>query len=190
MIAVAVSPRAAMALTSHYRMDAATSAVTSTIREPASMIGGGDAQGTFKIIDGEIFLDPDNPGTGSVKLILDAASYHSDKSGRDHAAIAALEADTYPTIRFESTSLSNVVKSSNTDGSATVNGELTLHGRSMPISVPVNVEVTTDAGKAVAEGEVTFKYSDWGVKPPTILFIHASDETTISFHITANRVAN
>ena len=173
----------------HYRMDPTASAVTASVSEPASMIGG-QAEGVFKIIDGEVFLDPGSPETGKVSLILDAGSYHSDKEGRDHAVTAALDADTYPTIRFASASLSNVAKTSNTDGSATVNGDLTLHGRSMPVSFPVNVEITTDASKLVAEGQVTIKYTDWGVKRPMVLFFRAGDETSISFHIAANRVAN
>lgn len=183
----AAAPRAALALTFHYRMDPVASAVTAAVSEP---FGSKDAEGTFKIIDGEIFLDPNNPGTGAVKLIIDATSYHSDQPQRDQAVLAALGADKYPTIRFESTSLSDVNQTSNTDGSATVNGDLTLHGQTMPVSVEVHVEITTDTSKAVAEGQATFRYKDWGVKVPTIMLFHAGDETTINFHITANRVAD
>ncbi len=189
VIFATISPRAAHAMMYHFRMDATASAVTASVREPASMIGG-DAEGVFKIIDGEVFFDSYNPATGTVRLILDASSYHSDKEGRDHAVTDALEADKYPTIRFESTSLSNTVRSSDTDGTTTINGDLTLHGHSQPLSFPVSVEITSDASKLIAEGQVTFKYTDWGIKPPSIMFFHAGDETTISFHISATRVAN
>jgi polyisoprenoid-binding protein YceI len=183
-------PRAAFAVMFHYRMDPATSVITAAVSEPLPTMGG-YAQGSFKIIDGEIYLDADNPGTGRVKLLIDASSYHSNKDGRDHAVTTnSLQSDTYPTIRFDSTSLSDVVRTSATDGSATVNGDLTLHGRTLPISVPVNVEITTDRSKAVAEGELQLKYPDWGVKVPTLMFLHAGDQATMSFHITANRVAD
>ncbi|HUA35908.1 MAG TPA: YceI family protein [Candidatus Binataceae bacterium] len=185
----ATSPGAALAMMYHYRMDPKASAVSVSVKEPASGFGG-YAEGVFKIIDGEVAFDSDNPANGTVSLILDASSYHSNKEERDHAVSDTLDADKYPTIRFESTGLSNTTRSSDTDGSATVNGDLTLHGRSLPLSFPVSVEITSDASKLVAEGEVTFKYTDWGIKPPTIFFFSAGDEASISFHITATRVTN
>jgi polyisoprenoid-binding protein YceI len=184
------SARAAFAFTIHYRMDPTTSVITAAVSEPIATMGG-DAEGTFKIIDGEIFLDPDHPASGKVELLIDATSYHSDKQRRDHdVTMNTLETDTYPTIRFNSTSLAEVSQTSATDGSATVNGDLTLHGRTLPVSVPVNVEITTDHSKAVAEGQVQLKYPDWGVKVPTMMFLHAGDEATLSFHIAATRVAD
>jgi hypothetical protein len=38
-----------------------------------------------------------------------------------------------------------------------------------------------------ADGEVTFNYTDWGVKRAKIAFlVPASDEVTVTFHVVAN----
>jgi hypothetical protein len=38
-----------------------------------------------------------------------------------------------------------------------------------------------------ADGEVTFRYTDWGVKRAKIAFlVPASDEVTVKFHVVAN----
>jgi polyisoprenoid-binding protein YceI len=185
----ATAPRYARAVQVHYRIDPATSVITASVAQPLVSVRG-NADGTFKIIDGEIFLDPVNPAaTGSVKLIIDAGSYHSDKEARDRDITSQLlEVDKYPTIKFESVDLTNVVRSSETDGTATIDGSLTLHGQTHPVSVPVEVEVTADYSKAITEGELTLHYPDWGISVPSLMLMKAGDDATITFHVTAHSV--
>ncbi len=171
----------------HFRIDAARSAITVSVAEPMASVRG-DAEGVFNIIAGDIYVDPVNPAaTGKVTLVIDATSYKSGSPERDRSVTqSSLDVDQYPTIGFESTGVSNVVESSQTEGSATVDGALTLHGQTHPVSVPVHLQLTSD-GHAMAEGRTTIRYEEWGAQVPEIFFLRAGNEATVSFHILANR---
>ena len=151
----------------------------------------GDAEGVFNIIAGDIYVDPANPAaTGKVTLVIDATSYRSGSPERDRAVtLSSLDVDQYPTIGFGSTSVSSVVETSPTEGSATIDGALTLHGQTRPVSVPVHLQLTSD-GHATAEGRTTIRYEEWGAEVPEIFFLRAGNEATVSFHILASRSAS
>jgi polyisoprenoid-binding protein YceI len=174
----------------HFQVDAARSAITVSVAEPMASIRG-DADGVFNIIAGDIYIDPANPtATGKVTLVIDATSYKSGNPERDRTVTqSSLDVDQYPTIGFESTSVSSVIEASPTDGTATVNGTLTLHGQAHPVDVPVHLQLTTD-GHAMAEGRTTIRYEEWGAEVPEIFFLRAGNEATVSFHILANRSAS
>jgi polyisoprenoid-binding protein YceI len=124
-----------------------------------------------------------------VKLVIDATSYDSGSDTRDRNVIhSALETAKYETITFESIRLDDLqVEVPGISGSATVVGSLTLHGTTRIMRVPVRVSMSTD-GEFSAGGELTFNYTDFGVKPPRLLFaIPAGDEVTVSFRILAQR---
>jgi polyisoprenoid-binding protein YceI len=185
-----MAPGAARAATLHYRVDAARSAITVSVPEPMASIRG-DADGVFNIIAGDIYIDPANPAaTGKVTLVIDATSYKSGNPERDrNVTQSSLDVDQFPTIGFESTAVSNVAETSPSDGSATIDGALTLHGQSHPVSVPVHLQLTPD-GHAMAEGKTTIRYEEWGAEVPEIFFMRAGNEATVSFHILANRSAS
>ncbi len=151
----------------------------------------GEAEGVFNIIAGDIYVDPANPtATGKVTLVIDATSYNSGSPERDRTVTqSSLDVDRYPTIGFESTSISGVVETSPADGSATIDGALTLHGQTHPVDVPVHLRLTSD-GRAMAEGKTTIRYEEWGATAPEIFFMRAGNEATVSFHILANRSAS
>lgn len=185
-----VAPGAARAETMHFRVDAARSAITVSVAEPMASIRG-DADGVFAVIAGDIYVDPANPtATGKVTLVIDATSYKSGNAERDRSVTqSSLEVDQYPTIGFESTAVSNVAETSQIEGSATIDGALTLHGQTHPVSVPVHLQLTSD-GHAMAEGRTTIRYEEWGAQVPEIFFLRAGNEATVSFHILANRSAS
>jgi polyisoprenoid-binding protein YceI len=190
VIGLALAPGAAAAATLHFRVDATRSAVTVSVAEPMASIRG-DADGVFSIIAGDIYVDPANPtATGKVTLVIDATSYKSGSPERDRSVTqSSLDVDQYPTIGFESTDVSNVAETSPTDGSATIDGALTLHGQTHPVSVPVHLQLTSD-GRAMAEGKTTIRYEEWGATVPEIFFLRAGNQATVSFHILANRSAS
>jgi polyisoprenoid-binding protein YceI len=72
------------------------------------------------------------------------------------------------------------------EGTAIVNGFLTLHGDTRPMTVPVHWLLAPD-GSFVGDGEVKFNYEEFGVKVPGVLFgaILAGNEVTVRFHIIA-----
>ena len=173
------------------KMDPDQSTVSAAVAEPAAMVRG-DAVGTFRVIDGEVIGDPNNPeGTGKVKIIIDATSYRSDSPPRDRTVTGkSLESDKFRTIAFESKSVVGIVTTRSNEGTAIVNGYLTLHGETRPMTVPVHWVLNPD-GSFAGDGEVKFNYEEFGVKVPGVLFgaILAGNEATIRFHIVATGAA-
>ncbi len=68
----------------------------------------------------------------------------------------------------------------------TLQGELTLHGQTWRLPVPVEARWGKDG--LVAEGEVTFRQSDFGIEPYQRYLgsFAVQDEVEIRFHILAH----
>ena len=188
---IAFQPGAARAALMRFKIDADRSTISVTVAEPAAWIRG-DATGTFKIIDGAVSLDRANISrTAKARILIDSSSYNSENASRDrYVTEKSLEADKYPTIGFESSSVVGVVMTSATEGTAIVTGYLTLHGESHAMTISVHATLGAD-GIFTGDGEVKFNYEDFGVKVPTLMFhtLLAGDEATVRFHIVAVNAA-
>jgi polyisoprenoid-binding protein YceI len=178
---VAFAPRV-YADSVHLKIDPAASKVTAEVAEPDRTKG--NASGKFEIKSGEVSGDTANPAAGTVTIVLDAQSYDSGNPFRDDAVFGLLDARTYPTITFQSTALENVATSSANAGTATVVGNLSLHGTTRPVSVPIKMALDSTQ-HLVADGAVTFNYADYGVKVPSLMGMTAANEVTVTLHIVA-----
>src|SRR5258708_20064862 len=137
----------------------------------------GDAVGKFRLRSCDIYQDPkrraDDGATIWVEALVDAASYHSGSDARDSAVkTSILDVKDFPTISFKGgSSWTDVKQASESSGSATLKGELMLHGAVRPFEVPVQVSLSGD--KLVGIGEVSFSYPDFGLEQPSILGLKA-----------------
>lgn len=183
----------AQAATIHLPIDLQASHISATVTEPlARMRDQPDTTGTFQIITGEIDGDPNNlAATGHVSIVIDATTYSSGSDTRDrHVIHSALQTFNYSAISFESTRIEDInVQVPGALGTATVVGNLSLHGVTREMSVPVNLSMSPD-GILDARGEITFDYTDFGISPPSLLFIPAGKEVTVEFQIRAERSSN
>lgn len=173
----------------HLPVDAQKSTISAVVQEPLSRLRDVPfVEGTFHIISGEIDGDPaDVATTGHVKLTVDLTTYDSGSDHRDSVILSsALETRLYQAAIFESTRIEKVeVVVPGAVGSATVVGNLTLHGTTRQISVPVRLSLSPE-GLFTGDGEVTFRYTDFGVKVPRLAFVFpAGDEVTVKFRIRA-----
>jgi polyisoprenoid-binding protein YceI len=188
---IAFSIGTAEAAVMHFKVDVDQSTVSVAVAEPAAWIRG-TAIGTFRIIDGAVTVDPNNvSGTGKVRILIDATSYRSDNTSRDRVVTEkSLEADKFPTIGFESNTVVGVVMTGGNEGTAIVNGFLTLHGEAHAMTISVHAKLEAD-GTFTGDGEVKFDYEDFGVTVPAVLFhtLLAGDEATVHFHIVAINTA-
>ena len=188
---IVFQPCAAEAAAMRFKIDVDRSTVSVAVAEPAAFIRG-SATGTFRIIDGAVSGDPaDIPGTAKARILIDASSYRSDNPSRDRAVSEkSLEADKFPTIGFESSSVVGVVMANSHEGTAIVTGFLTLHGEAHAITMSVHATLGAD-GAFTGDGEIKFNYEDYGVKVPGLLFgaILAGDQATVRFHIVAVNAA-
>jgi polyisoprenoid-binding protein YceI len=91
-------------------------------------------RGQFSRIGGTIFFDPLNRNNSSIELSIDATSIFTGIQKRDDHLKSAdfFDVDKYPTISFMSTRINGV-----NGNKADVTGDLTLHGITRRITVPV-----------------------------------------------------
>ncbi len=90
--------------------------------------------GRFNNFEGSFEYDENNPSTASVQVEIDTASIDSNHAERDKHLRGEdfLDVDKFPTARFESTAFKE-----QGDGTATLEGMLTLHGVTRPITIAV-----------------------------------------------------
>ncbi|HVN28496.1 MAG TPA: YceI family protein [Candidatus Binataceae bacterium] len=174
----------------HFRLDPEASEITAAVAEPVSSIRG-DAVGKFRLLSCDIYQDPkrraEDPANIWVELVIDAASYNSGSSMRDGAVkTSILDVKDFPTISFKGGSAWTEVKqTSETSGSATLKGELMIHGAVRPFEVPVKVSLEHD--RLIGAGEVSFNYTDFGIEQPSILGLKAGNVVKVTFHVVATR---
>jgi len=174
----------------HFRIDIDASEITAAVAEPISSIRG-DAVGKFRMLSCDIYQDPkrraDDGANIWVEAVIDAASYHSGSSMRDSSVKSSiLDVKDFPTISFKGgSSWTDVKHSSDTSGSATLKGELMMHGAVRPFEVPVQVSLSGD--QLIGSGEVSFNYTDFGIEQPSILGLKAGNMVKVTFHIVALR---
>jgi polyisoprenoid-binding protein YceI len=174
----------------HFHADPDASDITAAVAEPMSSLRG-DAVGKLRLLSCDIYQDPkrraDDGANIWVEVVIDAASYLSGSTMRDDAVKASiLDVKDYPTISFKGgSSWTDVKKTSATSGSATLKGQLMIHGAVRPFEVPVQVSMSGE--KLIGNGEVTFNYTDFGIEQPSILGLRAGNVVKVTFHVVALR---
>jgi polyisoprenoid-binding protein YceI len=95
-----------------------------------------------------------------------------------------LASERHPTIKFRSTSISNVQKSGDSR-SFTLHGDLTLRGVTKRVSFPV--KVTINGNQLRATGEENIRQTDFGITPYSggLGTIKIGDQLKVSFVIVA-----
>ena len=113
-----------------WQLDTAHSQVAFSVRH--MMIS--KVKGHFEKFEGEFNLDENNPASADLTVRIDAASISTRQAQRDGHLRSPdfLDAETYPTITFKSTSVE--VTSSN---SAKLSGDLTIRNITLPVVMDV-----------------------------------------------------
>lgn len=111
---------------------------THTGAKPDPRIGG------FEKFQGVAEVDPATKTlkSASVEIQTDSIWTQFDKLSTHLKSPDFFDTRTYPTARFQSTSMA---PATGDQGTHTINGNLTLHGTTRPVSFPARVEIT-DAG--------------------------------------------
>jgi polyisoprenoid-binding protein YceI len=116
-----------------------------------------DADGKFSRSTGEVTLDPKDPATAKITLTIESASIDTGIGLRDKHLRSSdfLDVTRFPTITFESQRVEMAGRR------GTVTGQLTLHGVTREIEVPVDVQLSD--GALVATGEFRLNRRDYGI---------------------------
>lgn len=145
--------------------------------------------GDFRLKHGSIQFD-NSTGAATGELIVDSASGESGSDGRDkrmHKDI--LESPKYSDIVFTPQHVKGTVAN---EGKSTieVEGILAMHGKSKPVTMPLEVQLLNGTGSA--DGVFNVKYQEWGMKNPSTFVLRVNDTVHIHVHamgkITTNSV--
>lgn len=161
------SPSGAVDLTGTWTLDAgAGSFVGYRVEEELARIGFTEAvgrtsavTGTLEIADGEL---------AAVAVEADLTQLRSDSSSRDNQMRRqGLETDAFPTASFVLTSPVTLefVDAEQPRFSGSAAGELTIHGVTRPVEIPLEAELAGEV--IVVVGSLPIEFADYDIDPPT-----------------------
>ena len=147
-----------------------------------------------KSFSGRVVVPAAGAGGGSLEIEVDAPSLavldkkpseEDKKKIFDSMHNEVLESAKYQKITFKSVSVSDVKQTGNDAYNFVVNGDVTLHGVTKRIAVPVAATVTPQQLRAT--GKYTLKQTDYGIRPYSAAggTVRVKDEVVINFNIVA-----
>lgn len=174
ILCVMVAASVAQAQQRTFTLDPAQTKVNFTVDSTLHTV-----HGDFRLKRGSIQFDS-NTGAASGELVVDSASGESGSDGRDkrmHKEI--LESPKYSDIIFTPQHIKGAVAN---EGKSTVEveGILTMHGKSKPVTMPIEVQLQNGTGSA--DGSFSVKYQEWGIKNPSTFILRVNDTVQIHVH--------
>lgn len=133
-------------------------------------------RGTFLLKQGSLTLDPAS-GKLSGEIVVDAKSGNSGSGMRDrkmHKEV--LESERYPEIKFRPDHVDGPM-SLQGKSSVQVHGVFSIHGADHELTVPAQIEVSSDHWNATLHFPVP--YAKWGMKNPSTLFLKVGESVDI-----------
>jgi polyisoprenoid-binding protein YceI len=176
---VACLAAVAIARDAAYRLDPAQTSVKFALGDVLHTV-----HGTFKLKQGDLEIEGDGKVSGHI--VVDATSGESGSGARDrkmHREV--LESSQYPEIIFRPDRIEGPVAPSG-KSSVMVHGVFNIHGADREITVPAQVETTSDHWAATVH--FTIPYEKWGMKNPSTLFLRVSDTVEIDLLAAGNLV--
>jgi polyisoprenoid-binding protein YceI len=142
--------------------------------------------GQFRLKRSELQFDSAT-GVVSGEILVDAKSGVTGNAMRDRKMHKdVLESERYPEIAFLPDRVSGTVAPQG-KSSVMVHGTFRIHGMDREITVPAEVEMTSDAWNAAIH--FTIPYAKWGMTNPSNLFLRVSDSVEIDVAATGNTSA-
>jgi polyisoprenoid-binding protein YceI len=174
ILAAMLSASIAQAQQQIFTLDPAQTKVTFTVDSTLHTV-----HGDFRLKRGAIQFD-NTTGAASGELVVDSVSGESGSDGRDkkmHKDV--LESPKYSDIVFTPQHVKGTVAN---EGKSNVNveGILTMHGKSNPVTMPLEVQLQNGAGSA--DGSFNVKYQEWGMKNPSTFMLRVNDTVHIHVH--------
>jgi polyisoprenoid-binding protein YceI len=174
ILAATLSASIAQAQQQTFMLDPAQTRINFTVDSTLHTV-----HGDFRLKRGAIQFD-NTTGVATGELVVDSASGESGSDGRDkkmHKDI--LESPKYSDIVFTPHHVKGTVAS---EGKSTVEveGLLTMHGKSKPVTMPLEVQLQNGAGSA--DGSFSVKYQEWGMKNPSTFILRVNDTVHIHVH--------
>jgi polyisoprenoid-binding protein YceI len=152
------------------------------IDEQLAGIGSTTAVGRTPDVTGTITIDGSSVTAASIEADMSAIT--TNDSRRDHEVQEALETSSYPTATFVLTEPIEVGSAATSGEATTVTavGDLTIHGVTASVSIPLQVQLVDDTIVVVGSLDVTF--SAYGVSVPTApIVLSAADHGVVELQL-------
>lgn len=144
----------------------------------------GGFEGRFDSLAGQLRFDAGDPASAAGAVSADPASIDTGNGARDaNARRVVLEPDRYPTLRFRLGTLRLADGALEGGGSSvlTVEGELTLHGVSRPLTVSGTAR--RDGERLQVDASFEVRLSDFDMARPRFLFVVVEDAIAVTVHL-------
>ena len=168
---VAIASVAAAAQGVAFQLDPQRTTVKFTLGDVLHTVNG-----TFRLKQGSLLLDPgSNKLTG--EIVVDAKSGQSGSGMRDrkmHREV--LESERYREIAFHPDRIDGMVLMQG-KSSVRVHGIFSIHGADHELTVPAEIEMSSDHWSATLHFAVP--YAKWGLKNPSNFFLKVSESVDI-----------
>lgn len=143
-----------------------------------------DFTGVSHSVEGTLDLNLLDPSKSQITISVPVGSFDSGNSNRDSNMLDAVEVDRHPEVRFVSESIQpDSWAAEAQQGRWIVSGNLTFHGRTHLIEVPVDVAVNDETFQAKGTFDVSLTRFD--VERPRILLMPIGDTLRMKFTIQA-----
>ena len=149
--------------------------VSGEIKAHTEVFGESNIDPVSKQIESQLTID-NTISSVKGKLSLASLSLKSDKSARDEHMYEVLNAKEYPFVTFD------VKKIVQTDNTYTINGLLTLNG--VTKEIVSSAKIKDDATALNMSGSFSINLTDFGMEPPTLLFLTVRDQIDITYNLT------
>ncbi len=145
-----------------------------------------DAVGRTDDVQGELTVDADGATVSAATVTAGLQSLESDEERRDDAIRGrGLETDRFPEATF---ALQDPLElpsppTAGEDVTATASGDLTLHGVTRPVDVPIEARWSGSTIEVV--GTIQIAFADYDIEPPSVGgFVSVEDEGEIELQLT------
>ena len=183
--------------TERFAIDPATSTITLQAgKSGVFSFAGHDHEIVAPVSDGEITLDRQDISRSRISIRFDAKALKVTGKGEPAGDVAevqqvmlsdrVLDVQKYAVISFASRTMS-VTKRSGDRITVQVAGDLTLHGVTRPLTLPVDVQLA--AGQIRADGKAVVRQSEFGIEPVKAGggTVRVKDAVEVSFSVVARR---
>jgi polyisoprenoid-binding protein YceI len=159
------------------------------IDEELSGFGANTAVGRTQDVTGTMTIE--STTVTALELSVDMTTLRSDDDRRDgQLDDRGLRTSTFPTATFALTEPLDIGEAPTESEpiETTITGELTLHGVTKEVEVPVQAQRTGDGFEVVARLDVAL--ADYDIEPPTgFLVLSIADTGTIELHVLFQRAS-
>jgi polyisoprenoid-binding protein YceI len=144
----------------------------------------GDFTGRTEALEGEFRADIADLGKGVTGFLrFSPATLRTGIEGRDRDMREALQVDRHPEVRFTAQAVQSSFPSvaEGADVILTIRGPMLIRGVERPTSFSARARLRGD--RVWVRGESTLRMSDFGITPPTRLFLAVKDEVAVRFDL-------